>query len=50
MRTLHIQTVGAVYSPSTLGGSLLCALYEIGLEVCGGKVVLLELRSFGLLS
>jgi hypothetical protein len=34
MHTPHIQTVGAVYSPSTLGGSLLCALYVNGLKVC----------------
>jgi len=38
MRTLHIETVGAVYSSSILGGSLLCALYENGLKVCGGKL------------
>jgi len=38
MCTLHIQSVGAVYSSSTLGGSLLCALYENGLKVCGGKL------------
>jgi hypothetical protein len=34
MRTLHIETVGAVYSSSILGGPLLCALYENGLKVC----------------
>jgi len=50
MRTLHIETVVAVYSSSNLGGSLLCALYENGLKVCGGKVVLRELPSCGLLS
>jgi hypothetical protein len=38
MRTLHIKSVGAVYSASTLGGSLLCALCENGLKVCGGKL------------
>jgi hypothetical protein len=38
MSTLRTQTVGAVYSSSTLGGSLLCALYENGLKVYGGKL------------
>jgi len=38
MCTLHVQSVGAVYSSSTLGGSLMCALYENGLQVCGGKL------------
>jgi hypothetical protein len=38
MCTLHIQTAGAVYSSSILCGSLLCALCESGLKVCGGKL------------